>query len=503
MRARGNGPDNGSRGPGSRDRIFVTSRLMWERSRTDRGASTVEYVALMLIMAMVVSAATLVIPNPVGDGAKAAICKIFNAVTGGNADCGKKSFDYKPSQAACVTGQDSNKVGASVTAFSVKIGDSFQLLRIKTADGREKVVVVPADYKLGLVGKEGLQANIGGKNYGLHAGGKVEGTVGLKYGDTWSFPSEKDADHFVDDMKWDWGRKEAEHVSPILWGFDKITGWKPNTPDPASTQWDVTAEGLANFGAKFGNLQENNGEKSVTDIGTGVEVEGKAGDGISIIKDNYNPTNPNDPSYPRTSVVFNVQGSVKGGGKVLGFGPSGSGSYVGQTKVTRDNDGKLVSITWVTTHDETSSEGYKVPGKNNVSDKDSDKKVTTTTTTVNFDDSNRAVGDKWIQDNAFLMPLQTVRNAFDPNASYSTADPGAGSSPFDQLVYNQGVVSKNTYAGNVDEFGIGAEAGEGLTFGIDLNYEHDQSHLVDSQYLDAPQNGLRNFVQWPECKSSG
>ncbi len=477
---------------------------MWERSRTDRGASTVEYVALMLILAMVVSAATLVIPNPVGDGMKAAICKLFNAATGGNADCGRKSFDYKPSQAACVTGQDSNKVGASVTAFSVKIGDSFQLLRIKTADGREKVVVVPVDFKLGAVGQEGLKFNLGGDAYGLHGGGKVEGAVGLKYGDTWSFPSSKDADHFVDDLKWDWGRREAEHLSPILWGFDKITGWEPNTPDPDSRQWDVSVEGLANFGVKFGNLQENNGEKSVTDIGTGAEIEGKVGDGVGILKEDHNPTNPNDPTYPRTSVIFNVQGSVKGGGKVLGFGPSGSAAYLGQTKVTRDSSGKLVSITWTTTHDESSSMGYKEPGKPTTgSVKDSDKKVTTTSTTVNFDDSNRALGDQWIQDNAFLMPLQTVRNAFDPSGSYSTQEPGPGASAFDQLIYNQAVVSKNTYAGDVDEYGLGASAGEGLTFGVDLSYEHDKQRLVGSQYLDAPQNGQRNFVEWPECQNAG
>lgn len=473
---------------------------MWERSRTDRGASTVEYVALLLIMAMVVSAVTLVIPNPVGDGAKTAICKIFNAVTGGNADCGRQAFDYKPPTATCVTGQDSNKVGGSVTAFSVKIGNDFQLLRITTADGREKVVVVPVDFKLGAVGKEGLRFNVGGKDYGLHAGGKVEGAVGFKYGDTWSFASGKEAEDFVNDMKWDWGRREAEHLSPALWAFDKITGWKPDTRDPDTRQWDVSVEGLADFGARFGNPAENRGEKSVTDLGTGVEVEGKVGDGVSIIRDDHNPKDPSDPSYPRTSVVFNVQGSVKGGGKLLGLGPSGSAGYVGQTKVTRDSSGKLVSITWITTHDEASGEGYQIPGKNNASDKSSDKKVTTTTTTVGFDDSNRSIGDQWIRDNAFVMPLQTVRNAFDPSAGYSTKEPGPGAGAFDQLVYDQGLVSKNTYAGDVDQFGIGAEAGEGLTFGLDLGYEHDKSHLVDSQYLDAPQNGQRNFVQWPECR---
>ncbi|MDN3356887.1 hypothetical protein [Actinomadura sp. DC4] len=473
---------------------------MCERRRTDRGASTIEYVALLLIVALIVAAATLVIPNPVGDEAKVALCKIFNAVSGGTGDCERKPFTYKPPTAACVTGQDSSKIGGSVTVFSVKVGENFQLLRITTADGRVKVMVVPVDYRLGVVGKEGLKFNVGGKDYGLHAGGNVEGAVGLKYGDTWSFANAKDADDFVGKMKLDWGRREAERLSPLVWGVDKITGWKPSTRDPDSRQWDVNVEGLASFGAKFGKFQTGeNGEKSVTDIGTGVEVEGKIGDGVSIIKDDHNPTNPSDPSYPRTSVVFTVQGSVKGGGKALGYGPSGSVSYVGQTKVTRDKDGKLVSITWVTTHEESGSEGYKVPGKKKGSEKNSEKKVTTTTTTVGFDDSTRAIGDQWILDNAFLMPLQTVRNAFDPSGGYSTRDPGPGASPFDKLIYEQGVVTRNTYAGDVDEYGIGLEAGEGFTFGIDAGYEHDRTHLVASEYLEGPQNGQRNFVQWPEC----
>lgn len=476
---------------------------MYERTKPDRGASTVEYVTLLFVVAAIVAAATLAIPNPVGDNAKVALCKLFNAITGRDAQCSAPPFQYRPSKAACVTGQDSQKVGASVTVFSVKFGQNFQLLRINTADGRVKVMVVPADYKLGVEGEEGAKFNFG-KDSGLHGGGKVEGAVGLKYGDTWSFPDQKAADHFLDDMKFDWGRREAEKVSPLLWGFDKITGWEPKTPDPDSQQLDVNAELLGNYGVKFGDLETGeDGEKSVTDIGTGVEVEGKVGDGVSVIKDRDNPANPSDPSYPRTSVVFNVQGSIKGGAKVLGFGGDRSVNYIGQTKATYDKNGKLVGITWVTTHEQSGSGGFKSPGGNNATEKNADKKVTTTTTTVTFDDSNRALGEKWLHDNAFLVPLQTVRNAFDENGSFSTKDPGPNGSAFDKLIYNQGVVSRNTYAGNVDEYGIGVEAGDELTFGADLSYEHEKTQLVDSQYLDAPRNGERHFVQWPDCRNAG
>jgi YD repeat-containing protein len=472
---------------------------MWQRR--DRGASTIEYVALLMIVALVVAAATLVIPNPVGDSAKVALCKLFSAISGGNGNCERKPFEYKPSPAACVTGQDSNTIGGSVTIFSVKVGENFQLVTIKTADGKTKVMVVPIDFKIGATGELGGKLTIGGKSLGAQAGANVEGTVGLKYGDTWIFPNDQAASDFVNKMKWDWGRHEAEKVSPGLWLFDKVTGWHPKTPPPDIQQTDISVDGLASLGINVGNPTTKNGKKSVTDIGTGLKVDGTIGDSVQLAKQNTNPSDPNDPSYPRTTVTFTVHGSVSGGGKVFGYGPSGSGDYSGQTKVTRDKNGRLVSITWITTHEESDSNGYQNPGGKRVQGKGSDKKVTTTSTTVNFDDSNRAIGEQWIHDNAFLMPLQTVRNAWDPSGAYKTQQPPADASEMDKLIYNQGIVSKNTYAGDVNQLGLGVEGGDAVKFGIDLSYQHDRQYLVDSQYLAPPQNGSRSFVEWPECKN--
>ena len=470
------------------------------RMRKDPGASTIEYVALLLIVALIVAAATVVIPNPVGDSAKVALCKIFAAV-GAGGDCEQKPFDYKPSPASCVLSQDSNTVGGSVTVFSVKVGDNFQLVTIKTADGKAKVMVVPIDFKIGAAGEVGGKLTVGGKTFGAQAGANVEGTVNLKYGDTWIFPNDKAASDFVNKMKGDWGRHEAEKVSPGLWLFDKVTGWHPKTPDPDIEQGEIGVDGLGNLGLNFGKVTTKDGKKSVTDIGTGVKVEGTVGDSVQIAKQNTNPSDPNDKSYPRTTLTFIVRGGISGGGKVFGYGPSGSANYTGQTKVTRDKDGNLVSITWITTHDEADSNGYQNPGSKHGQGKGSDKKVTTTMTTVNFDPSNRAIGEQWIHDNAFLMPLQTVRNAWDPSSSYQTRQPPPDASAMDKLIYDQGITSRNTYAGDVDQIGLGVEGGDAVKFGIDLNYIHDSQYLVDSQYLAAPENGSRSFTEWPECNN--
>jgi YD repeat-containing protein len=460
----------------------------------DAGASGVEYGAILMIASLIGLTLLYIVPNPVQPNVKRAVCKLF-----GGHDCDAPPFDYKPSKAACILTSDSTKVGGSITVFDIKFGDSFQFVRTTTADGKVKIMIVPIDFKLGAEAMLGEKT--AGGDYGLKAGAKVEGTAGFKYGDTWTFDNAGDADKFVHDQWTDWGRREAEHVSPGLWVWDKVTGWKPKGPAPQTNQWEISAEGALSGSLGFGKISTgSNGDKTISDLGTGIDVEGRAGDSVAVTRDNVNPSNPKDPSYPRTSYTFTVKGSVKGGAKVLGYGTDGSVAYTGQTRVTYDKNGKLVGITWVTTHEQSSTDGYKNPGNVKAGGKGTDKQVTVTTTSVTFDDSNRAIGQQWLKDNAFLMPFQTVRNAFDADGAYQTRDPGPTASPMDRLLYDQGKVSRNTYDGNVNQLGLEVKVGSEFTFGFDASYENEQQYLVGSQYLGAPVNGQRQFTNWPECK---
>lgn len=432
----------------------------------------------------------LLVSNPITPAVKKAICELFGV------GC-ESTYDYKPPTSACILSSDSKKIGGSITVFSIKVGQNFQFVKIKTADGKVKLMIVPVDYKLGAEAEIGGKLQFGKGSFGGELGAKVEGSVNFKYGDTWVFPDDAAANKFLDDVKWDLARKEGEKVSPGLWVFDKVTGWEPRSRPSDIQQWEVGVEGVLKGAAGFGNLTTgSNGEKKVTDIGTGLEIEGKAGDAVIMTKDSSGPA---DKGYPLTSMTFQVKGSIKGGAKAIGYGPGGEATYTGQTKVTFDKDGKLKSITWITTQEENATEGIKTPGKKNVTDKGTGKKVSVTTTTVNFDDSNRAIGEKWIHDNAFLMPLQTVRNAVDENGAVVTKDPGPNADPMDRLIYDRGLVSRNVYAGNVDEFKIAAEIAAEIKFGIEGGYEGETQDLAGSQYLGPPQNGSRSFQDWPEC----
>ncbi|MCP9950185.1 flagellin [Actinomadura madurae] len=466
-------------------------RRMGGRERRDSGASAIEYGALISIGAVLIVMLALLVPNPVGPAVKKALCDLFRM------DCAAENYDYKPPASACITGLDSKKAGYSVTAFSIKVGQNFQFVKTTYADGKVRIMIVPADYKLGAEAEIGGKVQFGKKSFGGELGAKVEGSVNFKYGDTWVFNSDKEAGEWLDDVKWDLARKEGEKVSPGLWLYDTITGWEPRTRDPEITQWEVGAEGVLKGAAGFGNLTtDSSGKKTVKDTATGLEIEGSAGDAVLVTKDN---TGSEKDGYPKTTYTFQVKGTLKGGAKAFGYGPGGERTYIGQTRVTYDKNGRLTGITWITTQETNDSEGYKNPGKKNVSGKDTDKQVSTTTTTVNFDDSNRAIGENWIRNNAFLMPFQTVRNAADENGAFVAQDPGPNADPLDQLIYSRGLVNRNVYAGNVDEFKIGAEIAAEIKFGIEGGYEGEQQQIVDSQYLGPPQNGQRTFQQWPEC----
>ncbi|SFN96529.1 YD repeat-containing protein [Actinomadura madurae] len=469
-----------------------------ERPRCDGGAAALEYAALLVAASLVITMLLVFVPNPVEPEVKAALCRLF-----GGTDCKAESYVYKPPASACVVASDSAKAGASVTVFSVKVGDNVQIVRTTYADGTVRITLVPVDLKVGVEAGVGGKVQVGKSSYGGELGAKIEGSLNYKYGDTWIFPNGEAADQWTKYMTAEMAGTLAEATGIGGYIFDtsfKYLGRPEDHParhEPEISQHEISVEGALKAGVGFGPLSnDSSGNKSVKDIATGVDIEGKVGGSVLITNDNSGK--PED-GYPTTSYTFQVKGSIKYGAKVVGYGPGGEGSYTGQTKVTYDKDGRLKSITWVTMQETNNSEGYQNPGKANGSVKDTDKQVSVTTTTVNFDDSNRAVGEDWLRTAAFLPPGQATFNAGGEDGAVVASQPGPNSSEMNQLIYNQGRVTRNVYAGDVDETKVGISVAAGLKFGIEGGVETESQKLVGSQYLGPPQNGQRTFQEWTEC----
>lgn len=472
-----------------------TSPRYFGGARRDSGATAIEYAALVGVSAALVVVLVLVVSNPLATGMKRALCDLFNL------GCTSEEFEYKPPGSLCIAGIDTRSVGGSVTILSIGVGQNFQLVKTKFGDGTIRVRIVPVDYSLSAEAELGGGVKFGKKTYGGEAGASIEGSLGFKYGDMWEFDSEEEANKWLDDMKWDLARKEGEKVSPGLWVFNKITGWEPRTRDPDLTEWEIGANGAVLGTAGFGKLTaDTDGKKKVTDIGTGIDIEGRAGDALQVRKDYRGSA---EEGYPLTSYTFEVSGSYGYGAKALGYGPGGKRSYAGQTRMTFDKDGRLKSMLWITTQETNATAGYKNPGKKYAGGKDVDNLMSATMTSIEFDDSNRAIGERWIRDNGYLMPFQTVRNALDENGSVVSRQPGPNADPLDRLLYERGLVTRNVYTGDGDEFTVGAEIAEGLKFGIEGGYESENLQIAESTYLGPPENGERSFVNWPECAAAG
>lgn len=466
--------------------------------RRDIGASGIEYASLVGVATVIVVMLALLVPNPVTPKMQQALCDLFGD------DCAPEytepvpGFDYEPPTSACIAGSESTTIGGSITVFSIKVGQDFQFMKIKYGDGKVRLVVVPIDYELGAEGKVGGAVKAGGDSIGADLGAKVEGALNFRYGDTWVFPTEDAADEWLSDVQWELARLEAGKTSPGIGFWNWATDWEPDIRDPDITEWEVGLDVAAQGTVGFGKLtSDSDGKREVKDAGTGVEIQGEAGDRVLVREDD---SGSEEDGYPLTTYTFQVSGSYSYGAKIFGYGPGGERSYTGQTRVTYDKDGRLHSITWITTQETNDSEGYTNPGKVNAGGKDTDKQVSVTMTTVTFDDSNRNIGLQWLLDNHWMMPFQTFNNAFDENGALVSAEPGPDASPMDQLIYERGHVSRNVYEGDVDEYKVGADLALGFKFGFEGGYEGENREIVDSQYLGAPSNGERTFQDWPACE---
>lgn len=120
----------------------------------DHGASTIEYVALIVLAAGIVGALlSLSLPGKVETGAKTALCKVFS-----DGDCGKQPPSGNTCEAFCPTKDDpihpSDPVTAATKGNYVAMGDSYASGEGSNSSGGNYVTSKNGSY-LGDSGKDG------------------------------------------------------------------------------------------------------------------------------------------------------------------------------------------------------------------------------------------------------------------------------------------------------------------------------------------------------------
>ncbi len=258
----------------------VLARLRRRTPSGTVGAGALEYMAVLGVIASLVAAlAVIPIAEPARVGVTAAIC---NFLGGTGCDSPVEAAELPK----CETSSDGRTIGASITAFSVKIGreDQYEILRY--GDGTARVMT-------GDVGEIGLEAGAGGgadlqftDDGGIRGGGRIEGSVtasgGLRL--FYDFDDSGEAQDWVDSNRNIFTQGLNFAGGPLADGAEQL--WNAvddGRPTPSAIAYEIGAQAQLSGEGGFGGLASGgaSGQASITGV-----VEQSLVDGTSTFSTN-------------------------------------------------------------------------------------------------------------------------------------------------------------------------------------------------------------------------
>lgn len=460
-----------------------------------------EYTGLLVGIAVVITAVVLAMaPTRFSDAVKRAFCLVFTLGQGGCSDpepSAPTDESFKP--ADCLVNGQGEKYGYEYSFGWMKIGNEYAFARQEMADGSIQLVAVDTA-SVGATGeKSGEPFNIGkiGDTVG-EVEGEASGTLKIGYGDTWQFTSDdsgtakEKADKFEAAIK-EYSEQKAGENGPnglamIIW--NKIHGYT-QTPTPDVSLSKVSGEVGVQGGLQVRLKQPGTDETTDPHVGASLELAGE----YEVAQEKYRNGD--------TSWTYQLSGEVKGGATAVVPGVEGSGKTTGAFKVTRDKDGKVTQLAFVSTREgglQVSSNAKKVKGENESTGKagGTATTATVTTTTLNINsDEQRAVVQNWLSENneKFGTPVSLTTGSLVPDQKPDQDD------AFGNLMYSQATVSQAEYSGVTDVEEFGAEVNLGMKFGFSVSHEESTSQATDATFLGAPQaDGTRALLDYAECR---
>lgn len=473
--------------------------------RAEAGSATLEYVAALALLGLLVGAMTLSMVSA-GSALRTKVCEVYAAATAvgtgaGGASCAttdpgqgeqpsdpaRPPFDPKPPK--CKVGEHGEKVSSEVKIAFVKLGENAGFVETTYSDGTVTYTATDGA-SVGVTGGVGAKLDIGK----VERGAKVDFGADFKvdYGSTWLFKDADEAAEMREQLDDYLAEQEIIKRSPsysikFLWSDPKEPP-KPPQQTVSTIELGGSAEGkvglslpwkqdpkgssgvpnltLADFGLKFGGSGK---WTQITDNVAETKTYTTAGEGYGQVNGTVGP----------------YAGELKG---VLGSSMS----------VTRDKDNQVTKITLVTTREgkatTTVNFGQKdLGGKGSDAGSASDLTVSTATLDVKTPEQ-RALADAWL-----------ATQASDPNAFVTpeTFYPGTlvQGDPFQNLMYTDATVSNVEYDNVSDKQGFAAEVKLGIALGVDFSLETTDSKAVAATYLGAPADGggTRAPVDFADC----
>jgi len=166
--------------------------------RSERGASTPEYVAVLVVVGAMIAALWAVPLAPyVGEWARHAACSLFNGDCGEPPSAAGVAPVPAPVSMACLEGSDREQVGGSVTLFSVKGSGDLAYQVDRNSDGTHDVTL---ELSAGLAGELMAGGKLSADALGVRQGrqGAVELGGDVTVAPVFTFDSQDEAVVFAD-----------------------------------------------------------------------------------------------------------------------------------------------------------------------------------------------------------------------------------------------------------------------------------------------------------------
>lgn len=483
------------------------------RGRTvsrERGAAGWEYIGMIVVAALVTGSITLAIS---GAGVPQAVCEAVGSIMRSDAACGNSGGGddqaegqqdpqtaplddefFKPD--SCKLNESSERTNSKVKIFFIEIGEDAGFVVTEFSDGTVKMTATNGG-SIGATGGIGADASFGA----LEAGAKVDFGAGVKfdYGSTWTFDSMAEAEAMREQLD-KYLVQQYQIRNPPMGPMGPIPVIIFNPVDPPKPPTEVVSS-VAAFAEIKGTLGvdlvgQTPGGRTLK-IPESSVVAQLTGESKWVVRTN---TETGDTTYV-TQLQLNGSASGQIWLATYGFSQTDSAAM----SITKDSEGRITAITFITTSEGSLSDGGKVGGSGSSGDDkaggsiggsttDSTASVVTTTLTLDPDSpSDQQIARDWLGgDTDYSWAGAISANNINPSS------PVEGDA-FQNLMYERARVSAVTYDKVTDATKFGLNVKLGFALGFDFSLESSESTAVEASYMGAPNTTPRPVLPLPEC----
>lgn len=474
------------------------------RRAPERGAATIEQLGTVVIVALLFAAALLGF-STYGPRLEQALCQLATGIGVSAGSCdgvtvpqatdGPTDEDFRPP--VCMLQENSTQTNAEVKIAFVTIGDNAGFVVQEFSDGTVQVTATDG----GSLGAEGgVGGSIGGKDSGLGASLDFGGGVTFDAGDTWKFDSmdqweamEGDLNAYLaQQVQIQNAGEGAAGLHLWLWLSDGYLD-PPRAPEQTTTTigWEAAVEGQ--LGARYNVPGQDGKDDTLLDLNMGLYGEGEIGGDVVFTQNS---------ETGETSKTYGFTMSGEAGVNALILDGGAAGEVKGAYKVTEDAKGNIISVEFMreSAGGIDLEMGVGTPGGmdngGNVGLTGGQDERTILTTTIDVTEENRDVVESWLgASNANALGGGGVLispNLFDPSVP--------AQDPFSQLLYEEGLHSRQVYENVSDGWSFGLEFALGLKFGASFGNEETETTIQQAGFLGAPgTDGVRPMVPDETC----